>query len=1059
MSRADGAFSERLASGVVRRRGAIILLWMLMAGALNLAVPQLEQVIGRSNSPMVPDSAASVRALREMDKRFGGSGANSMVFVVLADDNGFSAADQQYYGSFVARLRNQKAEVAFVQDLVSEPGLKEALTSRDGKAMYIPVGLWGQNGSPETTAQIQTLRAVMHEQQPPGLQAHITGPMATVADMQAEMEHSMLGITIVTVVLVTVILLMIYRSVITAMVALTTVGVSLATARAVSAFFGLDVFSVSTFTASFLTVVVFGACTDYSVFLISRFHEYKRAGYDADDAVAAALKRVASVILASAATVTVACSGMALARVSFFYATGPAIAVGIVVSLMAALTLSPAMLALVANRGYARPRRKVETARWNATGKYVMRRPATVLVAGLVILGVLAAFYPGIRQSYDTHSVQPASTDSNLGNALLAKHFPANEVYPEYVLIDSDHDMRNPRDLASLEKAASDIAKIDEIAMVRGVTRPLGSTITEASIGNQVGQVGDALDHGAQQLSANVGDLAQGTAKLAEGTVKLAEGTAKLAESTAKLAEGSRRLSDGVTRAIDGADKLLNGLTATHSGLGNGVNGAGKAQDAAKQLADAAKALAIGLDVARDQTKMAVDGLGVAADALRNDLVCGLDPICKQARQGIDEVLAGQRDQLLPGLTQAASAAHAIADGNSGLAAGIADLRNGLNTARGSTERLAEGQRVLKNNLVGLSAGANEIYQAARAISEGATMSSDGAIKLRDGTTAPPQSVTELQSSLTKAADFLRTIGFQAKDPSIGGFYLPAEALKDPRMALASGMFLSQDGRTARVMVMHKTDPQGQAAMQISAEIHPTTEQALRGTSLDGSRVTLTGTGSTNNELREAIRDDFAAFALFAVLAVLVILMLLLRSIVAPLYLLASVILSYAAAMGISVLIWQHMLGVDLSWSVAPIAFVILVAVGADYNLFLISRIREETIREPRDGLTRAMVSTGPVITSAGVIFAASMLAMLSGSVTILAQIGATIGIGLLLDTFLVRTLLVPATVRLLGRWNWWPSQLAVGSTVHIGHSAAEERSNGSGHRTAAPSDWRGKPD
>lgn len=1028
---------ERLASGVVRRRGAVILLWLLIAGAMNLAVPQLEQVIGRSTSPMVPDDAVSVRALHEMDKRFGGAGANSMVIVVLADENGFSAVDQQYYERLVDRLRNQRAEVAFVQDVVSQPGLKEALASRDGKARYIPLGLWGHNGSPETTAQIQTLRAVAQEQRPPGLQVHITGPMATVADMQAEMEHSMLGITIVTVALITGILLLIYRSVITAMVALTTVGISLATARAVVAFFGLDVFSVSTFTASFLTVVVFGACTDYSVFLISRFHEYLRSGYDAEDAVAAALKRVATVVLASAATVIVACSGMALAEVSFFYATGPAIAIGIAVTLLAALTLCPAVLAVVAKRGYARPRRKSETHRWNVIGKHVTLRPARVLVAGLVILGALAAFYPGIRPSYDTHSVQPASTDSNLGNALMAKHFPPNEVYPEYVLIDSDRDMRNPRDLAALEMASSDVSKIDEIAMVRGVTRPLGSTITEASIGQQAGQVGDALNDGVQQLNDSIGTLAQGTAR---------------------LAEGSGRLSDGVTRAIDGADQLLNGLTSTRTGLGAGVDGADQAQDAAQQLADGAKALATGLDLARDQTKMAVDGLGVAADALRNDPVCGLDPVCDQARQGIDEILAGQRDQLLPGLTEAASAAHVIADGNGDLAAGVGDLRNGLAAAKAGTERLAVGQRVLKENLGQLSAGANEVSQAARAISEGVAASPDGQVRLSDGTTVAPQSVAELQAGLTRAADFLRTIGSQAGDPSIGGFYLPAEALQDPRMALASGMFLSQDGRTARLFVMHKTEPQGEAAMRSSAEIVPTTQQALRGTSLDGSRVTLTGMGANNNDLDELITNDFAAFALFAVLAVLLILMVLLRSIIAPIYLLASVILSYAAAMGIAVLVWQHALGIDLSWSVAPVAFVILVAVGADYNLFLISRIREELIREPRGGIARAMISTGPVITSAGVIFAVSMLAMLSGSVTILAQVGFTIGIGLLIDTFLVRTLLVPAAIQLLGRWNWWPSRVVGGSAVHIGRSPDRVPSNGSVSGTAAPPGHGGEP-
>jgi RND superfamily putative drug exporter len=159
-----------------------------------------------------------------------------------------------------------------------------------------------------------------------------------------------------------------------------------------------------------------------------------------------------------------------------------------------------------------------------------------------------------------------------------------------------------------------------------------------------------------------------------------------------------------------------------------------------------------------------------------------------------------------------------------------------------------------------------------------------------------------------------------------------------------------------------------------------------------------------------------------ALLVVLVILLVLLRSVVAALFLLASVILSYAAAMGLGVLVWQMLLDKPLDWTVPSIAFVLLVAVGADYNMLLIKRIRDEAPDGAPEGVARALAVTGGVITAAGLIFAASVFAMMSGSVVTLTQIGFTIGMGLLLDTFVVRTLVVPAFAALVGPRLWWPS-------------------------------------
>ena len=142
----------------------------------------------------------------------------------------------------------------------------------------------------------------------------------------------------------------------------------------------------------------------------------------------------------------------------------------------------------------------------------------------------------------------------------------------------------------------------------------------------------------------------------------------------------------------------------------------------------------------------------------------------------------------------------------------------------------------------------------------------------------------------------------------------------------------------------------------------------------------------------------------------------------AGLVVVGTVALSYAAALGASALIWQHLLGLELHWAVGPIAFIALIAVGADYNLLLAMRIREETrTAKLRTGIIRAFGATGGVVTTAGVIFGITMLALLGSSVLSVAQIGLTIGVGLLIDTMIVRTFVLPTVMVLLGRWFWWP--------------------------------------
>ncbi|WP_211318726.1 MMPL family transporter [Nocardioides silvaticus] len=1006
---ADDTDDERvtgIAGFAASRAAMVVVAWLALAAALNVFVPQIEEVAARDSTPVVPDDAPSIAAVDAMGKAFGNDGANSFVVVAMERDSGLTREDRRYAGRLAAELTEDDENVSFVQDVRKDPELLGALTSEDGEARYVLVGITGQTGAPSAIRQVEAVREVARELAPDGLEVAVTGPTATIVDLSVETENSIVPITIVSVGLIALLLLLIYRSFSVMVLVLTVVGLGLGLARALTALCGeLGVFTVSTFSGTFLTAVVLGAGTDYAIFLVSRYQEQRRAGVPPQLAAATAGARITGVIVGSALTVVLACGCMLIADLGFFSTTGPAIAVSVAINLLVALTLTPALLALAGRRGWCEPRPTKVDKLWPRLAALVVAHPARMLLASVVPLAALAAIAPLINVSYDTRDSSPDTTESNRGYAMLDRHFPVNEIIPDYVLVQADHDLRNPRDLALLERAAAAVAQEEGVVLVRSITRPLGEPLTDATVARQAGIVGVRLDRASDRIG-----------KGEDGAEQLADGAGQLGDGASQLSDGTGQLADGAERAVGGADRLVDGTARLEHGVRRLLAGADEAVTGTGQLNGGMRELARGLATGADQVQLAVDGLGLAYDALRTrSLTCNLDPACRQAREGIRQIWVAERDELLPGLREAARAAAQLAAGTGDLQDGLRRLRDGLSRARQGADRLAEGQQVFADQLGGLADGADQL-------ADGAGRLADGAAQLEDGTEEVATSLPQLQQGLEQAASYLKRTDAVGHDPALGGFYLPPTALERQRFAAAIRLFLSEDGRTARMAVLGGTDAFDREASARTFKIEDTVEQAFRDTRLDDAEVSMTGMAATNADLAVISSSDMRVVATAALIAVFLVLLVLLRSLVAAAVLMATVVLSYGSAIGLSVLVWQVLLGTELDWTVMAVSFTILVAVGADYNLLLTKRIHEEAPDGSVEGIARATAATGSVITSAGVIFAASMFALMAGSVSTMAHVGFTIGAGLLLDTFVVRSLLVPAAATLLGRRLWWPS-------------------------------------
>ncbi len=263
-------------------------------------------------------------------------------------------------------------------------------------------------------------------------------------------------------------------------------------------------------------------------------------------------------------------------------------------------------------------------------------------------------------------------------------------------------------------------------------------------------------------------------------------------------------------------------------------------------------------------------------------------------------------------------------------------------------------------------------------------------------------------------------------------FYLPPEVFDNPDFQRAMGSFVSPDGKAARFIILHRGDPATPEGIARVNQIRTAAEEALKTTPLEDAKIYIAGTASTFKDFRDGSDFDLRIAGVGALTLIFVIMLMITRSFVAALVIVGTVALSLGASFGLSVLIWQYILGIKLHWMVLPMSVIVLLAVGSDYNLLLVSRMKEEIAAGINTGIIRAMGGTGKVVTNAGLVFAFTMASMVASELRIIGQVGTTIGLGLLFDTLIVRSFMTPSIAALLGRWFWWPQTVRPRPASHM---------------------------
>ncbi|BBY90571.1 membrane protein [Mycobacterium gallinarum] len=279
-----------------------------------------------------------------------------------------------------------------------------------------------------------------------------------------------------------------------------------------------------------------------------------------------------------------------------------------------------------------------------------------------------------------------------------------------------------------------------------------------------------------------------------------------------------------------------------------------------------------------------------------------------------------------------------------------------------------------------------------------------------------------MQDQMSAMQDNSGAMG-EAFDQSMNddSFYLPPEVFDNADFKKGMENFISPDGKSVRFIIEHEGDPATNEGIARIDPLRTAVKEAIKGTPLEGSTIYLSGSAATFKDMKDGNTYDLLIAGIAAVALIFAIMLMITRSAVASAVIVGTVLISLGASFGLSVLLWQYILGIELHWMVLAMSVIILLAVGSDYNLLLVSRFKEELHHGLNTGIIRAMAGTGSVVTSAGLVFAFTMATFAVSPMIVMGQTGTAIALGLLFDTLVVRSFMTPSIAALLGRWFWWP--------------------------------------
>jgi RND superfamily putative drug exporter len=946
---------DTLRAVLSRRPICVVGVWTALALTVGLTSPNLTRLAAEGQSRLLGRESESRRAAELVRRAWPDQAYESTAVLALHRPAGLTEGDRRVAAKVAERFEaaDRPREVLRVLGPTSEPEIAGRLISKDGTLSLVVLPLDSAHVSPSSHEAIAWLKARADElrlqfPEAAGLEFRWTGDAVIGRDYMSQVQASLDRAAVATVVLLLIVLLLVYRSLFLAMVPLVTIGISLIIARGLLAWLALAGWEISPLVELFLVALLFGTGTDFCLFLSWRFAEHFNPRNPAG-VMKLTLNRSFMPLLTSAGTIIIGLLLMGTTKFKLFSTTGPSVALGLAISLLATLTLTPALLVLLTRyrarsfRGFTAP----SSGLWEQLGRSVMARPLQSWALTLVVMLPLAILGLQTRFVMDLLSEMPTSTVSGENLRLVASKFDPGMLAPLTVVLESNSDLRRSEGLALIDDVSRLLSHQRRLTEVRSATQPLGSP--------------EPLNRA--RLASRLGEVNEGFHQLAEGAKLLNKG----------LTEGAAKLRAALWLEQKTGLNITNSIPRPLASRG-GSSGETPPRSASK---DPARALSSGLKSASAAMLMTqgtsppwdLTGFTKAFDLVA---AASLNPAAAPTAPPGSSDPSVQRTQLQVPVSHPQS--------------------------QPSTSRAEGPAETLLAELTRAASGAEQIAQGAqRAHHEVGAILDD-------------------------------PVGRRALNRLL---ITPENVRENPELLQSFQVYITPDGHRARIDLTQADRVFSDRAMDQVEILRRRLKEYLgeyEGVSVSAS---ISGANAESADVRSLTHSDQVQSWFIVPIGVFLVLLVALRDPWACFNLVATMVLTYAFALGTTHLVFVTGLGAQgLDWKVPYFLFVLLVAVGVDYNVFLMTRLHEESARHGfRGGIIRAIGQTGGLISSAAAITACSFASFLFSPLSSLRQLGFALVVGITVDAVLVRPLLVPCGHWLLRRSRevLAPGRLALG--------------------------------
>lgn len=1017
-------------------RTASFLLWIMVTAIITLSMPNLDQLVREKGQITIPDDKQSTVAEKMIKDMSGEDNENYSIIVVFnsGSHKKLTSNQKEEISSAVHSLQNHKKELD-INKIVSHldnKQTKEQLVSKDGTTILTQLSIEQNNkGVSEVAKDIHKFIKIND------VDTYLTGNKLVIEDYIQSSQDGIKKTEVIAVIFIIAVLILVFRSPIVPVISLLSVGVSYLVSLGIIAHL-VDRFNYpfSNFTQVFLVVILFGIGTDYNILLFTRFKEELVKQDNVLAAVKETYKTAGHTVLFSALAVFTGFTALILAEFVLYRAIS-AVAIGVAVLVLVLMTLNPFFMVLLGKNMFW-PIKKFEghseSKIWALLSKVSVMRPIIALLFIAVLCVPFILTYSS-SSSYNDLLELDNKYPSKQGINVIEDHFSPGFSSPTTLVIKSSSALDNAKSLQSLDELAERIKGIDGVDKVMTATRPTGEKIKDLYIQKQtkdlhngLGDANEGVSKINKGLSSAEKQVGQADSSGTENIQALINGTHKAKQGVSSLGNAINQLSNGISSGKDGAQELENGLASLKENmntLGNSIPELMNAYSALQQGLSSYSSSFASLSQAIDGTEQGYEQIESSMKALIKSKPELAHDVNVQTALGVASAGKKQLAQLSEKLNsmtpQYNRAMQSFKKANSSLAqvnSGYSQLQTGVN-------KLYAGSTTLKNGLQSAADGSSKIASQTPTLESGLTTINDGQKQLLAGINDLSEQMKTLQSGLAKSSTGLKNVssglndaqGYLkdlSKSDASEKFYIPEDVLKSDDFQKSLNMYMSDDRKFAQMNIILDVNPYSKKAMTIVKNIEDAVQGFTKNGALSDTQIAFAGKTAQNVDLQDISSSDLKRTATIMLISIGLILIFITRSLFKPILIISSLLLTYFTALGMSEMLSQKILNVDeLGWNVPFFSFIMIVALGVDYSIFLMMRYSEHEGR-PTEKIIEAARHIGGVVISAAIILGGTFAALIPSGVITLIEVAITVIIGLFLLSFVMLPIFIPSLLSMV---------------------------------------------